>query len=88
MQKDTYKLEVAAHVDKIFLKLKKKDPKQLRIISSKICQIMENPEHFKPLRGDLSGARRAHIDKSFILIYEFKNSTVRILDYGHHDEIY
>jgi len=60
----------------------------LEIINKKINEILKQPEHYKPLRGDLYGARRVHIDKHFVLIYEVKNKTVRILDYDHHDKIY
>lgn len=90
MQNDTPKLEIAAHVDKIFFKLKNKDSKQFEIITSKINQILKNPAHFKPLRGDLSGSRRVHVGKSFVLIYDFnkQKNIVRILHYGHHDEVY
>ncbi len=85
-----YLLDTKPDVDKIFSKLSKKDPKQLRIIFRKIEQIVENPYHFKPLRGDMKGARRVHIDKSFVLIYEIdeENKLVRLLDYDHHDNIY
>ena len=58
-----YKLETETKIDEIFKKLKKKNPKQLEIIFKKIKQILENPYHFKPLRGDMKGARRVHIDK-------------------------
>jgi len=85
-----YLLDTKPDVDKIFSKLSKKDPKQLRIIFRKIEQIVKNPYHFKPLRGDMKGARRVHIDKSFVLIYEIdeENKLVRLLDYNHHDNIY
>jgi len=85
-----YLLDTKPDVDKIFSKLSKKDPKQLRIIFRKIEQIVKNPYHFKPLRGDMKGARRVHIDKSFVLIYEIdeENKLVRLLDYDHHDNIY
>lgn len=85
-----YILEIAADVDNKFQKLKNKSKKQLDIINKKIQQILQNPYHFKPLRGDLHGARRAHIDKSFVLVYEIdeKNKIVRLLDYYHHDKIY
>ena len=85
-----YTIAIKPNVDKIFTKLKKKNPKQLLIIFKKIEQIVENPYHFKPLKGDMHGARRVHIDKSFILIYEIdeKNNIIRILDYDHHDRIY
>ncbi len=85
-----YTLEVADHLDKIFRKLSRKNKKQLEIIHKKIQEILENPYHFKPLRGDLHGARRVHIDKSFVLMYEIdeKKKAVRLLDYDHHDYVY
>jgi len=85
-----YSLYVSEELDRTFRKLAGKDKKQLSIINKKIEQILENPYHFKPLRGDMHGARRIHIDKSFVLIYEIdeKNKAIRLLDYDHHDRIY
>lgn len=85
-----YDVDIKPEVDKIFDKLSKKNSKQLDIIFKKIEQICENPFHFKSLRGDMHGARRVHIDKSFVLIYEIheKNKRVLILDYDHHDKVY
>ncbi len=85
-----YDVVVSEIADKKFMKLAKKNPKQMSIIGKKIQQILQNPYHFKPLRGDLHGARRVHIDSSFVLIYEIDvgNQAIRILDYDHHDVIY
>jgi len=85
-----YVLDISDEADKKFKKLKTKNKKQLKIIDKKVQQILENPHHFKPLRGDMHGARRVHINKSFILIYEIHEGdrVVRILDYDHHDKIY
>lgn len=85
-----YTLKTAKHLDKILLKLSKKNKKQLETINKKVGQILENPYHFKPLRGDMHGSRRVHIDKSFVLTYEIdeKNKTIKLLDYDHHDNIY
>jgi len=85
-----YVLETKPELDKIFFKLSKKNSKQMKIILKKIEQILENPFHFKPLRGDMHGARRVHIDKSFVLTYDVdeKRKIVTILDYDHHDKIY
>ncbi len=85
-----YSIDIKPEVDRIFSKLSKKNPKQLKIIFKKIEQISGNPYHFKPLRGDMHGARRVHIDKSFVLTYEVNEKTKRILilDYDHHDKIY
>ena len=85
-----YSLDISGEADKKFQKLKNRNKHQLDIIDGKIRQILDNPYHFKPLRGDMHGARRVHIDKPFVLTYEIIESkkAVRILDYGHHDDIY
>jgi len=85
-----YSLATKPNIDKIFSKLGKKNPKQMQVIFKKIEQIVENPYHFKPLKGDMKGSRRVHIDKSFVLTYEVdeENKVVRLLDYDHHDNIY
>ena len=85
-----YAFDISDEADKKFSRLKKKNIKQLEIINTEVQQILDNPYHFKPLRGDLHGARRIYIGKSFVLIYEIdeKNKVIRILDYGHHDKIY
>ncbi len=80
-----YSLEVSEQLHRKFKKLSKKNKKQLRIIHKKIEEILEKPYHFKPLRGDKHGARRVHIDKSFVLTYEIneKQKKVKLLDYDH-----
>ena len=88
-EKRDYVLEISDCADKKFEKLAGKNRKQLEIINKKILQILENPYHFKTLRGDMYGARRVHIDKSFVLTYEIneKEKVIRILDYDHHHKI-
>ncbi len=85
----SYHIEISEEADKKFTKQKKKDRQQLININKKIKQILDNPYHFKPLRGDMHGARRVHIG-SFVLTYEIleEKKTIRILDYDHHDKIY
>jgi len=85
-----YNLYVSETADRKFKKLAKRNKKQLEAIHKKVQQIVENPYRFKPLCGDMHGARRVHIDKSFVLIYEIdeKSKIIRILDYDHHDKIY
>jgi mRNA interferase RelE/StbE/toxin YoeB len=85
-----YLLDIPEHLDKIFFKLSKKDKKQFDILHKKINEIIVNPQHYKPLRGEMHGALRVHIYKSFVLIFEVdeQNKIVRLLDYDHHDNIY
>jgi YafQ family addiction module toxin component len=56
----------------------------------KIEEITENPHRYKPLRHDLKGSRRVHMEKSFVFVFEIDEAEkmVRFLDLGHHDEIY
>ncbi len=85
-----YFLDTPEHLDRIFAKLIKKDRKQLEAINKKIKQILKDPYHFKPLKGDMKGARRVHIESSFVLTYEIDESkkVVKLLDYDHHDKVY
>lgn len=68
-------------------KLTHEDPEQYSHVMKKIKQIQINPQHYKPLRGDLHGARRVHIG-DFVLIYQLEKKNVVIQDYNHHDKIY
>ena len=74
---------------KILDKLAKKDKCIIKIIYNKIKGILENPYHYKPLRGDMKGSRRVHIGH-FVLIYEIleEEKKVRFLDFDHHDNVY
>lgn len=85
-----YSLEIAEKLDEKFKKLAKKSKKQMEAIDAKVKQILENPYHFKPLKGDMHGSRRVHIEKSFVLTYEIKEQekVVKLLDYDHHDKVY
>ena len=85
-----YALEISGRADRIFRKMEKRDKFALGIINEKIDQILQNPQHFKPLSGEMHGERRVHIESSFVLTYEIdeKRQVVRILNYEHHDKIY
>ena len=64
----SYSLELSKQADLKFKKLGKRQPKRMEIIEKKVKQIIEDPYRFKPLRGNMQGIRRVHIDKSFVLI--------------------
>jgi YafQ family addiction module toxin component len=85
-----YSLDIKPEVDRKFKKIRLKNPRQMGILLNKINQVLINPHHFKPLKGDMKGARRVHIDKSFVLVYEINENekVVTLLDYEHHDKIY
>ena len=84
-----YLLETREHVDKIFKKLAKKNPKQMEVISNKIQEILQDPHDFKPMHFPLAGMRRVHFG-SFVLLFSIdeQRMTVILEDYEHHDKIY
>ncbi len=84
-----YNLVIQPTADKAFKKLMKKDKEQLQRINKKIEQIIEDPYRFKPMRFPLDGCRRVQVGP-YVILYEIDeaNSTVTILDYDHHDNIY
>lgn len=85
-----YTLAVKEKLDKKFKKLQKKDKEMLRIIDTKLRDILNDPYRFKPLRKPLQNKRRVHIGGSFVLIYEIneKEGIVTLLEFDHHDNVY
>ncbi len=85
-----YSYELRKSAEKIFFKLAKRNPKQLLIIEDKIREIRQNPQHYKNLRKPLQHLKRAHIDKSFVLVFSVDENRKHIIieDYDHHDNIY
>ena len=71
-------------------KLCRKNPILEHALKNKINEILENPQHYKPLKYDLAGERRVHIMKSFVLKFHIDENikTVTFLFFGHHDEAY
>ncbi len=66
----------------------KKDKKLYNAVTKKIEEIMGNPHRYKPLRHDLKGSKRVHLEKSFVLVFEMDEAekNVRFLDIGQDDE--
>lgn len=86
-----YSLEIKEEADKIFFKLSKKNPKQLKIISKKINQVRKDPNHsYKFLRKPLQKFNRVHIDTHFVLIFKIDHSreTIVVYYFDHHDKVY
>ena len=82
-----YSIEFSEEFERSFLKLQKKDKALFEQVRKKLLQIVENPEHFKPLRNVLAGYRRIHFG-SFVLIYKVEDEVVRIISLDHHDHAY
>ncbi|MFH1311564.1 MAG: type II toxin-antitoxin system mRNA interferase toxin, RelE/StbE family [Nanoarchaeota archaeon] len=84
-----YELITSEHLDRIFVKLSKKDKLQFEILTRKIKEILENPQIGEPLKGNMAGQRSVHV-RNFCLIYEIleNEKAVKLLDYDHHDKVY
>jgi YafQ family addiction module toxin component len=82
-----YRIHYADVFEKQLKKIKGKDPVLFERLSKKMLEVALQPEHYKPLRGDLAGARRVHIDP-FVLVYEIDADTVIFHYVKHHDKAY
>lgn len=82
-----YTIEFSEEFDHSIRKLKKKDPVLFRQIQKKLIELVENPEHYRPLRNVLAGYRRIHFG-SFVLVYKIDGEVVRIISLDHHDRAY
>ncbi|MFH0884300.1 MAG: type II toxin-antitoxin system RelE/ParE family toxin [Candidatus Micrarchaeota archaeon] len=85
-----YSLELSVDCKKEIAKLCRKNPVLEEALRKKIIQILEMPNHFKPLRKPLQNKRRVHVMNCFVLIYEVieETKTVRLLCFSHHDDAY
>ena len=85
-----YSYEIRKSAEKVFLKLAKRNPKQLLIIENKIQEIKQNPQHYKNLRSPLQHLKRVHIDKSYVLVFSVDENKKHIIieDYYHNDNVY
>ncbi len=83
----SYSIEFSDEFEKSMKKLKKRDKVLFEQISKKTNELIENPEHFKPLRNVLAGYRRIHFG-SFVFIYTIEEDIVRVISLDHHDKAY
>ena len=80
-------IEFSDEFEKSMKKLKKKDRVLFNQIQKKLIELVENPQHYRPLKNVLAGFRRIHFG-SFVLIYKTEGETVRIISLDHHDKAY
>jgi len=85
-----YLIKIRPSLDEKFNKLASKDKKSMEIISKKIQEVIQNPQHYKNLRFPLQHLKRVHIGKSHVLIFSVDENTktVTFEDFDHHDNIY
>ncbi|MCX6662359.1 MAG: type II toxin-antitoxin system mRNA interferase toxin, RelE/StbE family [Euryarchaeota archaeon] len=82
-----YQIEFSIQFEKSMKKLKKKDKVLFEQIQKKLIDLVQNPDHYKPLKNILAGYRRIHFG-SFVLIYKIEGDLVRIISLDHHDQSY
>jgi mRNA-degrading endonuclease RelE of RelBE toxin-antitoxin system len=75
-------------------KIKKKDPKKIKILEKKIKEIINSDskeiEHYKNLRYNQKYKKRVHIDKHFVLTFQYfkKEKFILFVDFKYHKKIY
>jgi YafQ family addiction module toxin component len=82
-----YQIEFSVQFERSMKKLKKKDKVLFEQIQKKLIDLVQNPDHYKPLKNILAGYRRIHFG-SFVLIYKIEGDIVRIISLDHHDQSY
>ena len=85
-----HKFIIEKRLEKILIKLEKKDKITYEQIKKKINEVINTDvEHYKNLMHDLKEFKRVHIG-NFVLVFKFdkKNDFIVFYDYDHHDVIY
>lgn len=86
-----YQYEIQPNLQKIMLKLYKKDNQTREKIISKIKEVINSKdvEHYKNLRAPLQHLKRVHIgEKVLVFKYDKKNNLLSFENFKHHDKIY
>lgn len=86
-----YSFKIRPELDRIILKLERKNKYQYEQLMKKITEIInsKNINHYKNLRKSLQHLKRVHIGH-FVLVFSVDESskTITFENYKHHDEIY
>ena len=82
-----YNFEFSEEFERSMKKLKKKDIILFNRVQKKLIELIEDPEHYKPLSNILAGYRRIHFG-SFVLIYKIESNVIKIISLDHHDKSY
>ena len=86
-----YNYEISEKLQKIMLKLSKKDKSLYEQLKNKINEIMNsnNVEHYKNLKNRLKEFKRVHVGH-FVLVFRYdkKEDLIIFDDFDHHDKIY
>ena len=90
----SFDFDVSDELKAAMRKLQSKDKVRMAILNKKIKEIVDNNtksiDRYKNLRYSLNDYKRAHIDKSFVLIFQVDKGKSHILfdKLEHHDKIY
>jgi len=86
----TYTAEFSKELARKLTRIQKKNRHMFEVIIKKIREIKKNPTHYKQLRYGMKNHRRAHIMKSFVIVFRIDcgNNRVVFEDFDHHDKIY
>jgi len=85
---------ISDELNEIIQKLAKKDKPLAEALNKKMKQIINfewtSLDHFKNLQYSLSDFKRAHISKSFVLLFRVdkQHNQIRFETLKHHDEAY
>lgn len=82
-----YQVHFSDEAERSLRKLKAKDPVRFLQVVKKLDEIIDHPEHYKPLRNELAGIQHVHIG-SKVLKFSVDHNIVRIIDLRHHDDAY
>lgn len=85
-----YFYDLSPRLRKTLKKTLKKDRVLHEAAMKKIQEIIQFPDHYKPLRNVMKGQFRVHLMKSFVLTFkiDYENQVVTFLDLEHHDQAY
>ena len=87
-----HNFELNKQLKKKIEKLKLKEPIMYSSLLKKIKQIVSSSDihHYKNLKSPLQRFKRVHINRSFVLIFEYieKEDLIKFEDFNHHDIIY
>lgn len=82
-----YDLLFSPYFEKQMKKIKLKDNVLFNRIIAKLDELIDNPEHYKPLKNIMKGYRRIHFDP-FVILFCIEGNKIIIHSLKHHDEAY
>lgn len=83
----SYEIKFLPIFEKQIMKIAKKDKILFERIIKKLEEVSDNPEHYKPLKGNMKGIRRVHFDP-FVILFYIDGNMIKVSTIKHHDEAY